>query len=306
MTEIKLNETQTWLRSPSVTPDFAKKIVADYHLPKKFLHYIQDQRERARLEYDEPTGYWLLIFRVSQSHHRAEHYGTQPMAFIFNDQRLLTLYPNSKSPLHKAINSVQTQVQQGQLTTIMAVVNACLLQVVTDYFDVIDAINDRRSDLENSGAHPTNEAINQLTDLSKSLVYLTTACNNNEIALRQLQLAANAKDDILQLTKSEKQHLGEVIVEAKQALEMAQIATDVVDRIANAYNNLLNNRLNDTMRFLTIWSIILMIPPIISGFYGMNVKLPLADKPFSWIMTVVWTLILILVLIWRFYRNRDK
>jgi magnesium transporter len=76
------------------------------------------------------------------------------------------------------------------------------------------------------------------------------------------------------------------------------MASTLAQRVSSAYNTVLDSRLNETMRFLTVYSIILSIPPIVSGFYGENVKLPLADASWSWQFTIIITLVLIVLSIW--------
>ncbi|WP_425458820.1 CorA family divalent cation transporter, partial [Aliarcobacter butzleri] len=58
--------------------------------------------------------------------------------------------------------------------------------------------------------------------------------------------------------------------EGDQVQRMFEIETQVVDRIDHTLNSLANNNLNDTMKFLTIWSLTMAVPTIITGFYGMN------------------------------------
>jgi Mg2+ and Co2+ transporter CorA len=81
---------------------------------------------------------------------------------------------------------------------------------------------------------------------------------------------------------------------------MIEIETQVVDRIDHTFNSIANNSLNDTMKFLTIWSLTMAVPTIITGFYGMNVKLPLATLKYAWIIAIaisvfliVWLLVLL-------------
>ncbi|MFD1672625.1 magnesium transporter CorA family protein [Agrilactobacillus yilanensis] len=303
MTVTTVTEQQQWIDLDQIDADQGTTTFEKYQMPKKFVPYIQDQRERARLEYDETSGYWLLVFRGIASA-EAARFRTAPIAFIFNETNLMTINLAKEAFLITEISEIISLVKVKTLKSNFAIITECLLRMTNHYFDVIDNINELRGDLENLAGRPTNDAINQLTGLSKSLVYITTACNNNVIALEQLRLASNSKNDNLHLKAHEHERLGDAIVESKQALEMAQIATNVVDRVVNSYNNLLNNRLNDTMQFLTVWSIILMIPPIISGFYGMNVRLPFADRPWAWLWTIIWTLVLVAFLIIRFYRNR--
>ena len=85
---------------------------------------------------------------------------------------------------------------------------------------------------------------------------------------------------------------------------MFEIETQVVDRIDHTLNSLANNNLNDTMKFLTIWSLTMAVPTIISGFYGMNVKLPLAGMQDAWMLTLgisvaLIVAMLIMLKVWR-------
>ena len=85
----------------------------------------------------------------------------------------------------------------------------------------------------------------------------------------------------------------------QQGLEMAQMTSDVSARVSDAYSKVLDSNLNQTMKFLTIYSIVLAIPPIVSGFYGENV----AQSEWAWQITIAITLIMILLSIW-FLFNR--
>lgn len=79
---------------------------------------------------------------------------------------------------------------------------------------------------------------------------------------------------------------------------MAQMASTLSQRVSSASSKVLDSRLNETMRFLTVYSIVLAIPPIVSGFYGENVKLPGADLDWAWQLTIMITLIMIVLSIW--------
>ena len=51
----------------------------------------------------------------------------------------------------------------------------------------------------------------------------------------------------------------------------------------NAYQTITSNRLNETMKILTMIMAIMMPVTIVTGFYGMNVRLPLENNPNIWI-----------------------
>ena len=58
---------------------------------------------------------------------------------------------------------------------------------------------------------------------------------------------------------------------------------------------MMNNNLNDTMQFLTVWSLVLTIPTILTGFYGMNVKLPIFNAAYDWIVIVI---LMVALMVW--------
>jgi len=57
------------------------------------------------------------------------------------------------------------------------------------------------------------------------------------------------------------------------------------------------------MKVLTIYTIVLSIPTIVSGFYGMNMKLPVADQEWSWVLSLIITLVIILIILWDLHRR---
>lgn len=124
------------------------------------------------------------------------------------------------------------------------------------------------------------------------------------MAIKQMKLSGDADSDELSLDKRERDLVADVEIETNQSQQITQDTADLVERLSNTYNNILNNSLNDTMRFLTVWSLILAVPPIISGFYGMNMHLPLAVGTWAWVGTLVMTAVLIFAVVWLVYKRK--
>jgi magnesium transporter len=62
----------------------------------------------------------------------------------------------------------------------------------------------------------------------------------------------------------------------------------VANSIQEAYVAMVNNRLGDIMRFLTLFSAVLMPLSLIAGIYGMNfVHLPGLQSPFGFPLALV-------------------
>ena len=68
--------------------------------------------------------------------------------------------------------------------------------------------------------------------------------------------------------------LEDVLVETKQASEMARIYTDILTGMMDAFTSVISNNLNRVMKLLTSLTIILGIPTVVFSFWGQNVNLP--------------------------------
>ncbi|HBF74815.1 MAG TPA: magnesium transporter CorA, partial [Lactobacillus sp.] len=80
--------------------------------------------------------------------------------------------------------------------------------------------------------------------------------------------------------------LEDVSIESDQVQHMIENEEQVVNRITDTFDSIINNNLNDTMKFLTIWSLTMAVPTIVTGFFGMNVKLPLAHFNGAWLIVI--------------------
>jgi len=101
--------------------------------------------------------------------------------------------------------------------------------------------------------------------MEKCLVYFITSIKSNDIVLAKLR---NSKKITTEINED---LLEDAFIENKQALDMAQIYSDIQSGMMDAFASVISNNLNDVMKKLTLISIILMIPTLIASVFGMNV-----------------------------------
>ena len=85
---------------------------------------------------------------------------------------------------------------------------------------------------------------------------------------------------------------------------MTGLEAKIVNKISQIFDSIMNNNLNDTMKFLTVWSLALAIPTLITGFFGMNINLPELDNTYGWLYLIIFSILLIIWLILALKRNR--
>ncbi|SCC06396.1 magnesium transporter CorA family protein [Weissella bombi] len=288
---------QHWIDVTDPTDEDLQQLKTKFHLTNKFESYVRDSRERSRFEYNDQTKMAMLIWQVIVKDDQLNEYQVVPVSFILTEETLISVVPENTNIVNQTLHELFAQMGTKPLS-ILTVLLQLLWQLNDQYMDQIDEINTLREALTKFHNNPSNRQIKGLSSLSNQLVHLTTAIDNNAMAIQQIKINANDATDELVLTDKERNLIADVEIETKQSQQMTQDTADLVDRLSNTYNNLLNNTLNDTMRFLTIWSLILAVPPIISGFYGMNMHLPLAKGNFAWFGTIIMTAILIIIIVY--------
>ena len=135
-----------------------------------------------------------------------------------------------------------------------------------------------------------NKELLKLLSLEKSLVYFTTSLKSNELVMEKTM-----RGKIIKLYDDDEDILDDALVENRQAIEMAQIYTGILNGTMEAYASIISNNLNGVMKLLTSITIVLTIPTIISSFWGMNVKVPLQENPFGFIIITILTILVTLI-----------
>ena len=151
-------------------------------------------------------------------------------------------------------------------------------------------IIDRKSDQIEEKLHISqkNSELIELLELEKSLVYFTTSLRSNEVVLEKLLRTERVKK-----YPDDEDLLEDVIIENKQAIEMANIYSGILSGMMDAFASVISNNLNIVMKFLATVTIVLSIPTMIASFFGMNFdNIPLGHSPFGFFTIIVLTLII--------------
>ena len=154
------------------------------------------------------------------------------------------------------------------------------------YLRVINKLSDK-IEQKLHGSTENRELI-ELLELEKSLVYFTTSLRSNEVVLEKL-----LKSDRVKKYPEDEDLLEDVIVENRQAIEMANIYSGILSGMMDAFASVISNNLNIVMKFLAVMTIVLSVPAIIFAAYGMNVNaagMPFASSPFGFLIIVVLSL----------------
>lgn len=96
------------------------------------------------------------------------------------------------------------------------------------------------------------------------------------------------------------------MIENNQAIETTELHQRILESITSSYASLLSNDMNNIMKTLTLFTVLLTLPTLVFSFFGMNVPLPIDDHSYvSWIIVVGISLILVAIVSIFLWKNKN-
>ncbi|MFT8424964.1 MAG: magnesium transporter CorA family protein [Liquorilactobacillus sp.] len=279
----------TWFDVCDITETDKNTLIEKHELNPRHIAYAMDKHERAR--YDRQESIEILIYNVPVKKIEATNsFVLEPITFLFKKNTVFTFRSNSLELDAARIIEKANHIESSIITLILTI----LYKATISYQAAIDSLNKARDHyLSNLNHKISNQNLIQLSNVERSLVYIASGIKTNLIALESIPENQHSR----KLSQAEQKLLHSITIEVHQAEQTVEIALEVTERISATSNNLLNNNLNDVMRFLTVWSLVLTIPTIVTGFYGMNVGLPFAKSSIAWLNITIGTVIMIIILV---------
>ncbi len=269
--ELERAEKQVWIDVRDPNREELSLLESEYGIKAEHIQDILDVDEQSRIE--KENEYTLLVIRLPVYDERLEvAYYTAPCGIFLFADRVLTLCQGDC----EALEEFRSGRARGlDVKNKSAFVLRLLGRAAIVYLRYLKEINRRTAVIERELQRSVkNHELTRLLAFEKSLVYFTTSLKSNEIVLEKLQ-----SSKVVRFKEDETELLEDVLTDNKQAIEMANIYSDILSGMMDAFASVISNNLNMQMKRLTIISIVLMIPTFIVSMFGMNVKVPFEDRP---------------------------
>lgn len=285
-----------WINVMDPTPEEIAWL-QDLGLPPEFILYPLDVDERARVERED--GNILIVVRLPavEPPQADVPFTTHAVGIVLTGQHIVTISKRDNEILqelaHGRMRDLSTAKRNRFILRLLLNTASKYLSYLREINRVVDALEDQ---LQMS---LRNRELLSLLKYQKSLVYFTTALKSNELMMERLQrsqhFAAYPDDTDL---------LEDVLTENQQAIEMTNIASNILSSMMDAFASIISNNMNTVMKFLAAMTIVLTLPMLIASLYGMNVPLPLQGWPYAF-EAVIGISVVFAVLVARIFIKRD-
>jgi magnesium transporter len=273
-------EPGSWIDLVSPTVEELERVSRELVIPLDLLKGPLDEEEKSRIDVEDGLTHVIVDIPVVVREDDQQGYETIPLGMFVHPDYFITtcLRPN---PI---VGEFEREVARDFATFWKTRFLLQVLQRVSAFYLRYLGRIDRETDkLERElRLSMKNAEIFDLLGLQKSLVYFTTSLRSNEAVLQKL-----SRTKTIKMYEEDEELLEDVLVETKQASEMAKIYTDILTGMMDAFTSVISNNLNRVMKLLTSITIFLSIPTIVASYFGMNVKVPFQNYGHAFTITIV-------------------
>jgi magnesium transporter len=285
--EIHQWKSGCWVKVSNPTAEELAVLKERFAVPD-FTHDAEDIEERPRVDHENN---WTLVFiRIpnrSLDEDGETMFTTAPMAVLIRDDVFITVNYFENEVLDDFISWSQRRHLNSckgydLLLSLMLSTSVWYLKYLKQMNTMMSAAEER---LEQK---MDNDELMRTMGLSKFLIYFITSLKGNMTVLARLKKR-------LRTLPHDEDLFEDVEIETQQALDTASIYNDILERQQETYSSVIGNNLNRIMKTLTVVTILLMIPTVVAGYYGMNVPNGLESRWVGFPLAVIISLLLMAI-----------
>ncbi|MFM9909780.1 MAG: magnesium transporter CorA family protein [Chitinophagaceae bacterium] len=297
--QINQPEHGTWINVlPPLKQEEFSDLSSQLEIPLDFLTDSLDIDERSRFEKDDNVK--LIVIKTpteNNSFNESDaYYITIPLCIILTHTQIVTVNSFENGAIKKFLHTFQNRHPDNRKMMALKIFE----KIIQTYTEFLKEINVRRNVLEQKlYASSKNEQLLQMMRIQKSLVYFVTALRSNEMLLMKIE-----RTNFMGLNEEEKEFLNDLVVDNAQALEMANIYTNILSSTLDAFASIIANNQNEVLRRLSVITIVLTFPVLVSSIFGMNVPSGFERSPYAFYVVALLSFLVSVVIGWFFLRKK--
>jgi magnesium transporter len=283
--EVLAHGRVTWVNIEKPTPadmDYLRQ-----HYP--FFHPLDLEDCLSRLErpkLDEYDDYLFIImqFPVFDSLSRVSRPSDVDM--FIGAGFLVTVHDGNLWPITKLFDDCQAeeQVRQKHMGREASQVLHDVVDRLVDYcFPILYKVDANIREIEEDiFTEQVPDVVREISWVRRDIIAL------QRIVKPQIAIVSNLEHKDRPVIREELDvYFGDILDHLYRAWDMLEDYRDVIEGLSDTANTLTSYRINEVMKILTIISVIMLPLTLLSGIYGMNINLPLAQHPMSFVLILL-------------------
>lgn len=261
-----------WINMVKPTEKEIQRIAEELDITEQILRYPLDMAEKAHIDVDDDYNCVLIVVDSPATEYKdgEKIYTTLPLGMILvRDDMFITV---SQAKLNVVEDLLRNKNKLNNIRTFKKsrFVFQILYDMAQDYIRYLNYINE---DLEKFESHMqktmSNKELLKIMRFEKSMIYFNASVKANQVVLEKLN-----RGKAIKLYEEDEDILEDTLIENRQAIEMIQTYSEILNGIVDIFGTMVSNNLNMVMKILTSLTLIISLPTMVSSFMGMNVDFP--------------------------------
>jgi magnesium transporter len=292
--ELEAYKPGCWVYVEAPTTEEVESLIKKFRLDAGHIEDALDPDEMPRLEKEDDLNY--IFIRYAFTNEKGE-LDTAPLLFVVGPDLLITVTPG-ELPRMQSFTGGKLPFATTQRTRLVLLI---LDQIADQYETFINKlgrqINAIRTRLK--GHEISNQDFIDFVTIEDELNEFLAAMEPTTVILRRLLGGRH-----IPLFDEDQDLVEDLLLNNEQSIESSRAHVKSITSIREAYSTIASNNLNHTMKLLTGVTVLITLPNVIFGMYGMNVPLPFHDAPWAFTLIVGGSLLLCLIVYSVARRNR--
>ena len=281
-------EPGAWVNCTLPSQEEIKMLSKEFKIEFDFLKNALDEEESSRIDINNNNNAILIVVDIPLfvKSDKTITYYTTPLSILLTKENVITITLKNSD----IINSFAAgRIKKGDTSDKTNFILNIILYTATRYLRYLNQIIKNSDRIEHSlKKKKKNKELIQLLEIEKSLVYFSSSLKTTKVTLEKL-----FRSKFIDHDDSDKDLMDDVLIEIKQAIEMTDTYLNIISGTMDAFASIISNNLNIVMKVLASLTLIISIPTVISGIYGMNTKnFPMMDY---WWFPIILSVILMLI-----------
>lgn len=286
--ELTAPKPGTWIHVEKPTEDEIEQLAERFKLERGYLEDALDEDEVPRLEREGEQSYIFVRYAYKNDEGEMD---TAPLLIMFDAEVMVTVSA-FRLPAVEALLNGKTPFATTQRTKLILL----LLSHISEQYDMSISQTSRkikaiRSRLRGQGI--TNQDLIDFVTLEDELNEFLASLLPTNATLRRL-LAGRQ----LTLFEQDQDIVEDLLLNNEQSIEAIRSNLRSISNIRDAYSAISSNNLNRTITLLTIATVLIALPNVFFGMFGMNVALPFQEAAWAFAAIVGFNIALILLVIY--------
>ncbi len=289
--QVESIRTGIWVHVVAPTEAEITQLIKDFVLDEDIIEDAQDYFEVPRLERSQGASYFFTRYPYTD---QKEGTDTAPLLVVMGESFVLTLALREVPSFKKLIDGTESVVTTQKAKLFIQIMDVITQAYDTESMRLRKAVQKDRVRLSKIGPREIERLVGYETRLN-TMVDALTPTNS---WLQQVP-----KGNYMQLFSEDIEMMEDLVIANNQVMNSARSILKTIQNIRSSIEAIMTSRLNNSLRILTVVTILLTVPMVIASLFGMNVPLPFEKSPYAFFGILAGSLSLIGIFVFFFRKN---